>query len=73
MKESVQNLIQAITQGGALETEKAFAQAMAEKLSPMLDARRAEVAQSMFNSQEEVVAEEESSEQHSATNSDNTD
>lgn len=57
MKESVQNLVQAIAQGDALETEKAFATAMAEKLAPMLDARRAEVAQSMFVSQQEETAE----------------
>jgi len=53
MRESVQNLIQAITQNDAVETEKAFATAMAEKLAPMLDARRAEVAQNMFVTQEE--------------------
>lgn len=64
MKESVQNLIQAIAQGDALETEKAFATAMAEKLAPMIDARRAEVAQGMFASQaEEPVVEEEVSEE----------
>jgi|NOAtaT_7_FD_contig_31_7051924_length_1175_multi_3_in_0_out_0_3 hypothetical protein len=53
MKESVENLIQAIVQGNALETEKAFATAMAEKLAPMLDTRRQEVAQSMFAVQQE--------------------
>jgi len=65
MKESIQNLVQAIAQGNALETEKAFATAMAEKLAPMLDARRADVAQSMFQSaqEEETVAEEVSEEQ----------
>lgn len=53
MKESVQNLVQAIAHGDALETERAFAQAMAEKLAPMLDTRRTEVAQSMFSVQQE--------------------
>lgn len=55
MRETVENLVKAISQGDALETEKAFAQAMAEKLAPMLDARRAEVAQSMFTAQEETA------------------
>lgn len=57
MKESVENLLQAIAHGDALETEKAFSVAMAEKLAPMLDARRVEVAQSMFASQQETVSE----------------
>lgn len=55
MRETVENLVKAISQGDALETEKAFAQAMAEKLAPMLDARRQEVAQSMFTAQEETA------------------
>jgi hypothetical protein len=38
--------------GNALETEKAFGAAMAEKLSTKLDAMRVNVAQSMFASQE---------------------
>ena len=54
MKESVENLLQAIAHGDALETEKAFGVAMAEKLAPMLDARRVEVAQSMFASSQET-------------------
>lgn len=59
MKESVENLLQAIAHGDALETEKAFGVAMAEKLAPMLDARRVEVAQSMFSSQQQETVSEE--------------
>lgn len=58
MNETVQNLVNAIAAGDALETQNAFAAAMAEKLSVKLDDMRANVAQSMFNgqeSQEEVV------------------
>jgi hypothetical protein len=59
MKESVENLLQAIAHGDALETEKAFGVAMAEKLAPMLDARRVEVAQNMFASQQQETVSEE--------------
>ena len=58
MNETVQNLVNAIAAGDALETQNAFAAAMAEKLSTRLDTMRAEVAQSMFagqETQEEVV------------------
>jgi hypothetical protein len=48
MSETVQNLVQAIKAGDALETENAFANAMAEKLSTRLDDMRQSVAQSMF-------------------------
>ena len=48
MSEAVQNLVQAIRAGDALETENAFANAMAEKLSTRLDGMRQSVAQSMF-------------------------
>jgi len=48
MNETVQNLVNAIAAGDALETQNAFAAAMAEKLSTRLDDMRAEVAQSMF-------------------------
>jgi hypothetical protein len=54
MSETTQNLIQAMVDGDALETEKAFGAAMAEKLSTKLDAMRVNVAQSMFASQEPV-------------------
>lgn len=59
MNETVQNLVNAIAAGDALETQNAFAAAMAEKLSTRLDTMRAEVAQSMFAGQEtqEEVAE----------------
>lgn len=62
MNETVQNLVNAIAAGDALETQNAFAAAMAEKLSTRLDTMRAEVAQSMFTAQEETaeVAEAES-------------
>ena len=52
MSESVQNLVNAIAAGDALETQNAFAAAMAEKLSTKLEDMRANVAQSMFASQE---------------------
>jgi thymidine phosphorylase len=60
MNETVHNLVNAIAAGDALETQNAFAAAMAEKLSTRLDDMRAEVAQSMFAGQEtqEEVAEE---------------
>jgi len=60
MNETVKNLVDAIAAGNALETQNAFAAAMAEKLSTRLDDMRAEVAQSMFAGQEtqEEVAEE---------------
>ena len=48
MSETVQNLVQAIRAGDALETEQAFANAMAEKLSARLDDMRQSVAQGMF-------------------------
>ena len=48
MSEAVQNLVYAIQAGDALETENAFADAMAEKLSTRLDGMRQSVAQSMF-------------------------
>lgn len=58
MNETVQNLVDAIADGNALETQNAFAAAMAEKLSTRLDIMRAEVAQSMFTAQQETVSEE---------------
>jgi len=56
MNETVQNLVQAIRAGDALETENAFTLAMQEKLSAKLDDMRQSVAQGMFN--QEVVTEE---------------
>lgn len=49
MSESVQNLVNAIISGDAMETEQAFGAAMAEKLGDRLEAMRYSVAQSMFN------------------------
>ena len=57
MNETVQNLVNAIAAGDALETQNAFAAAMAEKLSTRLDDMRAEVAQSMFTQVTEVESE----------------
>ena len=57
MNETVQNLVQAIRAGDALETENAFTMAMQEKLSAKLDDMRQSVAQSMFTQPEEVVEE----------------
>lgn len=59
MSESVQNLIQAIADGNALDTEQAFGAAMAEKLSGKLNDMRATVAQSMFSAPEPVEAQSE--------------
>jgi hypothetical protein len=60
MSETVQNLVQAIRAGDALETENAFTDAMAEKLSTRLDGMRQSVAQSMFvqATEQESAAEE---------------
>lgn len=57
MSETVQNLVQAIRAGDAIETEQAFANAMAEKLSTRLDDMRQSVAQNMFMQPTEVEAE----------------
>jgi hypothetical protein len=56
------NLIQAMANGDALETESAFGSAMAEKLSVKLDDMRANVAKSMFSSQEPVAEQEQEAE-----------
>jgi hypothetical protein len=53
MNEKVLDLVDAIAQGDALQTEKAFQAAMAEKLSVKLDDMRAQVAQNMFASEQE--------------------
>ena len=59
MSETTQNLIQAMVDGNALETEKAFGAAMAEKLAVKLDDMRTGIAQSMFNQeQQETFVEE---------------
>ena len=61
MSDTTLNLIQSIANGDAIETESAFAAAMAEKLSVKLDDMRMNVAQNMFAAQE-PVAEQESEE-----------
>lgn len=49
MTDTVKNLISAIVQGNAADTEGAFNAAMSEKLSSKLDDMRVQVAQNMFN------------------------
>ena len=61
MSETVMNLVNAIKAGDAVETENAFAAAMAEKLSAKIDDYRMNIAQSMF--QQPQVQEEEFSEE----------
>jgi hypothetical protein len=58
MSETTYNLIQAMANGDALETEQAFGTAMAEKLAVKLDDMRTGIAQSIFNTQEPVVEQE---------------
>ena len=57
MNETVQNLVQAIRDGDAIETENAFTLAMQEKLSAKLDDMRIGIAQGMFNQAEPVTEE----------------
>jgi hypothetical protein len=59
MNENTLNLIKAIAEGDALETEKTFQAAMAEKISAKLDDMRAQVAHNMFKTPEAVTEEEE--------------
>lgn len=56
---SVKDLISAIASGSAIETENAFNQVMAEKISARLDDMRIDVAQNMFKEQVEVTEEAE--------------
>ena len=53
MTDTVRDLVDAMVQGDALGTEKAFGAAMAEKLSSKLDDMRTNVAQTMFATEEE--------------------
>jgi len=53
MSDSVRDLIAAIATGNAVETEQAFNATMAEKISAKLDDMRINVAQNMFNAQQE--------------------
>ena len=54
MSETTMNLINAINAGDAVEIESAFNSAMAEKVAERLDTMRADVAQNMFKSTEDV-------------------
>ena len=63
MNETVLALVDAINSGDAIDTENAFAAAMAEKLSVKIDEYRQSVAASMFAKPEEVVEEETISEE----------
>ena len=58
MNENTLNLIRAIAEGDALETEKSFQAAMAEKISAKLEDMRVQVAQNMFKTPEAVTEEE---------------
>jgi hypothetical protein len=58
MNETVIRLVDAIKSGDVLETEKAFAAAMAEKLAPAIDNYRQEVAANMFKPAAETVEED---------------
>ena len=49
---NTRNLIDAITDGNALETESSFNAAIAEKIAASLDNMRQEVAQNMFKTTE---------------------
>ena len=62
MNENTLNLIKAIAEGDALETEKSFQAAMAEKISAKLEDMRVQVAQNMFATPEAVTEEEEQEE-----------
>jgi len=57
MSETTSALISAMVTGNAIGTENSFGAAMAEKLAGKLDTMRQDIAQNMFKSQEEVVAE----------------
>lgn len=60
MSDTIKNLISAIAVGDAAVTQDAFNAAMAEKVSSILDDKRAEVASTMFKTEEPVeVATEE--------------
>lgn len=55
---SVKDLINAIASGSAIQTEQAFNQVMAEKISTRLDDMRVEVAQTMFKEETQIDEEE---------------
>lgn len=54
MTDTTFNLIKAIANGDALETENAFGASMAEKISVKLDDMRTNIAQNMFAAEEEA-------------------
>jgi len=54
---NTRNLIDAIADGNALETESSFNAAIAEKIAASLDNMRQTVAQSMFKATEHVEGE----------------
>ena len=56
---SVKDLISAIATGSAIETEQAFNQVMAEKISARMEDMRIDVAKNMFKEQVEVTEEAE--------------
>jgi Ran GTPase-activating protein (RanGAP) involved in mRNA processing and transport len=58
MSENISNLVNAIKDGNALETENAFGAAIADKLADKLDAMRQDVAKNMFASPEAVMEDE---------------
>jgi hypothetical protein len=64
INESVKDLVNAIANGDAMNTENSFAQAMSEKLSGMLDDKRQEMAKNMFASEVPVMEEEELDEEY---------
>jgi len=51
------DLINAIVTGDAIEIENSFNLAMADKISTALEDKRIEVAQSLFNKQEQATEE----------------
>lgn len=55
MSDTTLNLIRAIANGDAMETEAAFNASMAEKISVKLDDMRMNIAQNMFATEEEAV------------------
>ena len=58
MSENISNLVNAIKDANALETENAFSAAIADKLADKLDAMRQDVAKNMFASPEAVMEDE---------------
>jgi hypothetical protein len=55
---STRNLIDAIASGSALDIESAFEDTMAEKVSVQIEAKRLQIAQTMFTTEEVDLDEE---------------